>query len=648
MYDPLGLSIGTTNLVAARNESPPVTRRAVLTLYPHCAPKIGLPGENPSLTEPGMLMSGFVERIGDSVALVSSDGSAHDPDLLMVEALDAMVIAADADAGSSEISIAVPAYWKPGTIQALRNGLRTHVGFVRSGMAPRLVSDAVASLTAANSEQGLPAGGVVGLLDFGGGGTSATLLETAGDFEPVSATMRCVEFSGDEIDQALLLRVFEELGHGSGIDPASTAAVGELRQLREDCRAAKERLSTDAVTELAAELGGRRCSMQVTRDELEDLIQDRLTGFIYAFDDMLTRNSKTWADLAAVVAVGGGASIPLVNQRLSMHGRTPVLTVSQPALAAATGALALASRGEALDMRTRTSIGLLTAAAGSDVIQLPAGDVLVIDHDAATDRELAWSQTEWGEVPVRFADDSYDEDGAAGWSMRLNMIEPPQERPWRRVRLSQLVIGLCALVAMTAIGGVAYTLAGIENRQAPVVPTIAPVPLPPASSALPSPVPPPPSPAPVPSVAPVPSSAPPPPPPPPSPSPPPPVVVTTAPPPVVTHTHQPPPPSTTQPPITTAMTTQTSQPPPPPPSTTTPPPPPPTTTTTTTVPMTTEWIHVPLLPVPIPVPVPQNQAPQAPQYQPPQYQPPQYQPPQYQAPQYPGGGIQNPFLAPGS
>jgi len=649
MYDPLGLSIGTTNLVAARTETPPVTRRAVLTLYPHCAPKIGLPEEDPSLTEPGVLMSGFVERIGDSVALVSSDGSAHDPDLLMVEALDAMVVAAGGDAGSSEISIAVPAYWKPGTIQALRSGLRTHVGFVRSGMAPRLVSDAVASLTAANSELGLPDDGVVGLLDFGGGGTSATLLEIAVDFEPVSATMRCVEFSGDEIDQALLLRVFEELGHGSGIDPASTAAVGELRQLREHCRAAKERLSTDAATELAAELGGRRCSMQVTRDELEDLIQDRLTGFIYAFDDMLRRNKKCWADLAAVVVVGGGASIPLVNQRLSMHGRTPVLTVSQPALAAATGALALASRGEALDMRTRTSIGLLTAAAGSDVIELPAGDVLVIDHDAATDRELAWSQTEFpGDVRVRFADDSYDEDGPSSWSMRLNLIDPPRERPWRRLRLSQLVVGLCALVAMTAIGGVAYTLAGIENRQAPVVPTIAPVPLPPASSVMPSPVPPPPSPAPVPTVVPVPSSAPPPPPPPspPSPPPPPPVVVTTEPPPVVTHTHQPPPPpSTTQPPITTAITTT---PPPPPPSTTTPTsqPPPPPTTTTTTVPMTTEWIRVPLLPVPIPVPVPQSQVPQAPQYQPPQA--PQYPYPggQYPGGQYPGG-VQNPFQSPG-
>lgn len=156
MYDPLGLSIGTTNLVAAGNGGPPVTRRAVLTLYPHCAPKIGVPSQNPNLIEPGALMSGFVERIGDAVALVSPDGSVHDPDLLLVEALDAMVLTAGADASSSEIAIAVPAHWKPGAVHALRNGLRTHVGFVRSGMAPRLVSDAIAALTAVNSNWACP------------------------------------------------------------------------------------------------------------------------------------------------------------------------------------------------------------------------------------------------------------------------------------------------------------------------------------------------------------------------------------------------------------------------------------------------------------------------------------------------------------
>lgn len=592
-----------------------------------------MPEGDQYLDEPGVLMKGFVERIGDAVALVSPDGSAHDPDLLTVEALDAMVLAAGADAASSEISIAVPAHWKPATVQSLRNGLRTHVGFVRSGMAPRLVSDAIASLTAVNAELGLPPDGVVGLLDFGGSGTSATLVDVAGDFEIVSATMRYEDFSGAEIDQELLLRSFEELGRGGGVDPASTAAVGQLGELREQCRAAKERLSTDATTEIAAELAERSCSLAVAREELGDLIQDRLTGFIYAFDDMLMRYRKNWSDLAAVVTVGGGALIPLVTERLSVHGRVPILTPAQPALAAASGALLLASRGEALDLRTRTSAGRLAAAdAAGDVVDLGAGDVLVIDDEALTDRELAWSQTEYpGDLRLRFGGETYDEDGPAGWSMRLNVIDPPRERPWRRFRLSQLVIGVSALVAMTAIGGVAYTLTGIENRQPPVR-SVAPRPAPPVSSVLPRQAPAPPTAVPPPpSAEPVPSAAPPPPEPPPT-QPPPPVVVTT-PPPVVTTRHPAAP--TTQPPTTTAMTTTpvTTQPPTTTPTTTPVTTPPPTTettapTTTSTVEMTTEWIHVPLLPVPIPIPVPKSQVPQAP------------------AAQYPGNS-QNPFLGPG-
>ncbi|TAM64092.1 Hsp70 family protein [Mycobacterium sp.] len=651
MYDPLGLSIGTTNLIAARNGSPPVARRCVLTLYPHCAPKIGVLEEDPPLAEPGVPMKGFIERIGDSVALVSPDGSAHDPELLTVEALDAMVFAAGADAACSEISIAVPAHWKPGTVQALRDALRTHVGFVRSGMAPRLVSDAIASVTAVKSELGLPDEGVVGLLDFGGSGTSATLVNIAGDFELVGATMRYAALSGEEIDQELQLRAFEELGRGSGLDPGSTAAVGQLGELREQCRAAKERLSVDMATDIAAELGGRSCSLTLTQDDLEELIQDRLTGFIYAFDDMLVRYRTSWSDLAAVVTVGGGARIPLVTERLSMHGRTPILTPSQPASAAACGALILASRGGELDLRTRTSIGLLAAAETvGDVVDLGAGDVLVIDDEALTDRELAWSQTDDpGDLRMRFGGETYDEDGPAGWSMRLSVIEAPRERrPWLRLRFSQLIIGMSALVAMTAVGGVAYTLTGIENRQAPPAPAVSPAAprpaAPPPTAVPPSPAPPPPS------AQPLPSPPPPPPEPPPSPPPPPPpVVVTTAPPaPVYTPRHTAPP-TTASPPQPTVTTTVpvTTQ---PPTVTTTPPPPltsetPATTSTTTTVPMTTEWIHVPLLPVPIPIQVPQKQAPATPQYPANEY--PQYQPyPGNEYPQYPGSS-QNPYLGPG-
>lgn len=81
------------------------------------------------------------------------------------------------------------------------------------------------------------------------------------------------------------------------------------------------------------------------------------------------------------------------------------------------------------DSRTRTSIGLATAAAaGTSVIELPAGDVMVIDHEALTDRELAWSQTDFpSEAPARFEGDSYNEGGPC-WSMRLNAVEPPKDQ----------------------------------------------------------------------------------------------------------------------------------------------------------------------------------------------------------------------------
>lgn len=151
---------------------------------------------------------------------------------------------------------------------------------------------------------------------------------------------------------------------------------------------------------------------------------------------------------------------------------------------------------------------------------------------------------------------------------------------------------------MTAIGGVALTLTAIERRPSPLPTPIVPglAPMPPGSvvpsSRAPTLPPPPSTAAPLPSAAPAPTTV--------APAPPPPtqVVTTTTAPPVTT---------TPRPSPTTTTTTA-------PPSTTTTTEPPVTTTstiptiptTTTTVKMTTEWLHVPFLPVPIPVPIPQK------------------------------------------
>ena len=121
MSDALGLSIGTTNLVAARVGRPPVMRRAVLTLFPDRAPEVGVAAENPALNQPGVVLTGFVERVGDPVPLVAEDGSSHSGERVLVEALDAM---ARTVGGGQPVAIAVPAHWGPAMIGALRGALR--------------------------------------------------------------------------------------------------------------------------------------------------------------------------------------------------------------------------------------------------------------------------------------------------------------------------------------------------------------------------------------------------------------------------------------------------------------------------------------------------------------------------------------------
>ncbi|MGH3969878.1 MAG: Hsp70 family protein [Mycobacterium sp.] len=517
MTDPLGLSIGTTNLVAVRNGNPPVTHRSMLTLFPHRAPQIGVPTQKQ--TETGTLITGFVERIGGPNALVSADGSTHDPALLLVEALDAMICAAGGDAATSDITIAVPAYWGAVGVRALRDALRTHAGFVRSGMAPRLVSDAITALTALNSDARLPADGVVALLDFGGGGTSITLADAGAGFMPIAETVRHTGFSGEQIDQALLLHVLDGIGHAGEVDPESTAAVGQLGQLTEECRKAKERLSTDTATQLAAELPGHRAAVTVSRAELENLIEPRLNGLFAAFDDMLTRNKISPEDLSAVALAGGVASIPLIAQRLSAHSRVSVVTAVQPALAMAVGAVMFARRAEepADEVEAPTTIAALAGpstgsfrastgsfSAATDSFDattggfgLPDYDVLVADDPATAVREFAWSQDDdTGNEPLPYVGEPYDDGFRAAPSQYLPKIEPPDERPQRRYRLPQLAFGLAALIAMMAIGGVAYTLTSSTGRQAPPAPASStPVPPPPVSSPPPSASPPPPPPS---------------------------------------------------------------------------------------------------------------------------------------------------------
>ena len=354
MSDPLGLSVGTTNLVAARVGNQPVTRRTMLTL-----------------AQSGGTITGFVERVGDRVPLVTPDGSSFLAEQLLVKALDSMVELGGGP--SSDVAIAVPAHWSPTTVWAFRSALGNSTSLTHTGEPVRVVSDAVTALTALQANPGITADGMVALLDFGGSGTNITLADGAAAFEPVAETVRYPDFSGDLIDQALLAHVVDNLADRA--DPAGTAAVESLTRLREECRRAKERLSADAATQVVLELPGYRADIRMTRDELEELIRRPLDGVISALDELTERNGTSPTGLAALAVAGGGASIPLVRQRLSEHTRLPVVTTSQPAHLAAVGAALFAAFAADADAPTGANAATALDAGAPTGVAAAATDV---------------------------------------------------------------------------------------------------------------------------------------------------------------------------------------------------------------------------------------------------------------------------------
>lgn len=542
--DGIGLSIGATALRAVAIGRSAVTRSPVLTRYPHRPAEVGVPSENPNLTERGLIITDFVDRVGDPVPIVAPDGSSHRAESLLAEALRSLLAALTGGRPPTEpVGVTHPAHWGPAAVEALRREL--------DGMT--LGSDAVAALTALRDDPGVPSRGVIALCDVGGTGTSITLADAANGFRPLGPTVRHPDFSGDLVDQALLTRIVGDLAASGSVDLSSTSAIGNLNRLRGQCRAAKERLSTSASASVTVDLPGRQTEVRITRAELDEAVREPLGGLLDAVQDTLQRSGIRPGDLVAVATVGGGALIPVLVTSLSEHLRVPVVTSARPELAAAIGGGLSAARGLVPD-------GATAMAPIAPIAPPPP-----VDQSApasSTFRALAWSDAEHipepepprhepdveysdPRPPIAFIDDG---DDAA---------ETPA--PWYRTPAG--IIAAAAVAVLLAVGTAGYLLLRDDESPVSTPTTTTQAPPPPSSEVSPPPSeapsePPAPeqtvvqqAPAPPPVTVtreqPPPSEAPPPPPPSTTEAPPPPAT-TEAPPPTTT---QPPPPSTTQPPV---------------------------------------------------------------------------------------------------
>jgi Hsp70 protein len=454
----LGLSIGATNLAAVTADRA-VTRKPVLTLYRQRPPEVGVPSENPKLDEPGLVITDFVDRVGDPGGIPAADTTIHRAETLIADALRALAHTATDGRGFPEaVAVTHPAHWDSAAVNLVQGAVKRVSEFSRGRLV--LLPDSAAALFALDANPGVPGNGIIAVCDFGGSGTTLSLVDAANGYQAITQPVRDTEFSGSRIDQALLTHVIGNLSAGGSFDTSATSAIGSLGQLRTACRYAKERLSSANETELPVEVPGYRGEIRLTRGDLDDAIGQPLDSFIALFHDVLQRNGIRLGDLAAVASVGGGASIPFVTRTLSEQSGALVITAPRPYLTAAVGAALRATHRPGDGDNTAlapTALGSVSDA--TTMSEMPV--------EPAAAPALAWSEADddSGIMPIRAGeyDDNPRDDGRPSPRPRArtnlaaepNVIGPAADAWYRR----PLVVAVGTALAVLAIGaGVMITL----------------------------------------------------------------------------------------------------------------------------------------------------------------------------------------------
>ena len=237
-----------------------------------------MPSENPNLNERGLIITDFVDRVGDPVGIVASDGSTHRADKCcspMRCGLCSNTVARGRPT-AEPVGVTYPAHWRPAAVDALRNALAAVPEFHR--LRARLRRYGCAHRVAGRSRRADPRRHRPVRLrrhrhQHHAGRRRQRLRSRSGP--PFGHT----DLSGDLIDQALLTHVINDLSAAGSVDLTGTSAIGSLSRLRGQCRGAKERLSTTAVTSLVAELPDTaRCAADPQRTRRRD--PPPLTDFV--------------------------------------------------------------------------------------------------------------------------------------------------------------------------------------------------------------------------------------------------------------------------------------------------------------------------------------------------------------------------------
>jgi molecular chaperone DnaK len=239
-----------------------------------------------------------------------------------------------------DATLTCPAVWGATRREVLAEAAR------KAGLGDaRLVVEPVAAATyfAQVLEKEVPVGSVVVVHDFGAGTFDASVVaRTSSGFEVLAVDGRD-DIGGIDVDAAVVghlakayaSRMPAEWARLTG--PESVEDRRAKRQLWDDVRAAKERLSRHPTADLLIPLAD--VEAHLTRPELEAVAEPILAQTVRVTESVLRWANLAEGRIAGVFLVGGASRIPLMSTLLFRAlGQAPVV-LEQPELVVAEGSI---------------------------------------------------------------------------------------------------------------------------------------------------------------------------------------------------------------------------------------------------------------------------------------------------------------------
>ena len=218
--------------------------------------------------------------------------------------------------------VTVPAYFNDAQRQATKDA-----GRIAGLDVVRIVNEP----TAASLAYGLHrlSEGIIAVYDLGGGTFDVSILRVKDGVFEVLATNGDTHLGGDDFDRVLALWLLEDIAvrHHAELDRDCMDLARDpeaMQELRLAAEAAKIRLSSEERTTLTIPFAGFTYRRDITRAELERLIEPLVGRTLGPARRALADAGMTADDIDQVVLVGGSTRVPVVRRRVQeLFGKTP-------------------------------------------------------------------------------------------------------------------------------------------------------------------------------------------------------------------------------------------------------------------------------------------------------------------------------------